>query len=88
MRQRSNSSSPPLESSHLLTGRPFVEHLVAAEDEPRLVLLRLDLRLRREAHAQQLAANRLAELGLGQEEKVVGRAAENPQWGDHSRLRR
>ena len=42
-----------------------------AEDERRRVLLELDLRLRREAHAHELAAHALAELGLGQQQEVV-----------------
>ena len=35
------------------------------------MLLGLDLRLGREAHAHELGADALAELGLGQEQEVV-----------------
>src|SRR5512132_2369718 len=51
----------------ILAGRPLVEDLVAADDEPGLVLLGLDLDLRREARALQLRPHDVAELGLGQE---------------------
>jgi hypothetical protein len=52
------------------------------------VLLRLDLRPRREAHAEQLGAHALAELGLGEQQEVVVGASQDAKRGDHARLRR
>ena len=65
----------------------LVEHLLAAENEPRLVLLGLDLRLRGEAEPRELSADALAQLRLGQEQEVVRPAAQHTQRGDHPRLR-
>ena len=72
---------------HLFARRPLVEHFFAAEDEPRLVLLGLDLRLRGEAHPDELRASGLAELRLRQEQKVIGGAPNDPQRRDHPGLR-
>ena len=52
------------------------------------MLLRLDLRLRREAHAYELALDRVAELRFRREQEVVFRATEHAQRRDHPRLRR
>jgi hypothetical protein len=51
------------------------------------VLLGLDLGLGREAVAAELRLHLLAELGLGQEEKVLVPAAEDDERCDHARLR-
>src|SRR2546421_789042 len=73
--------------AHLRAWRAFVENLIAAEDEPRLVVLGLDLDLGREAGAEELRADPFAELGLRREQKVVGAAAKDAQRRDHARLR-
>ena len=61
---------------------------VTSEDEERRVLLHLDLALRAQAHANELRADRLAELGLGQEEEVLLAAAPDDERRDQPRLRR
>src|SRR5438105_13313509 len=48
--------------ARLVTGRPLVEDLVAAEHEPGLVLLGPDLHLRRETRPLQLRAHGVPEL--------------------------
>ena len=60
---------------------------LAAEDDVRGVLLRLDLGLRREAGAEQLGPDALAELGLGQEQEVLVPAPQHDERRDHARLR-
>ena len=52
------------------------------------VLLELDLGLRREAGAEQLGPDALAELGLGQEQEVLVPAPQHDERRDHARLRR
>src|SRR5205085_3634472 len=71
----------------LFAFRSSVEDFFAAEDEPRIVFLRLDLRLRREAEAQQLVPDALAELGFGEDEVVVLIAPQHAERRDHARLR-
>src|SRR5690348_13298198 len=73
--------------ARLVARRPLVEHFVPAEDEPRLVLLRLDLDLGGEACACELRPHDLPELGLGQEEEIVLRAPPHTEWSDDARLR-
>src|SRR6266511_3720796 len=73
---------------NLVPGRSFVEDLAAAEHQPRLVFLRLDLDFGREAHAEELRADLLAELGFGQEQKVVGASTQHPKRCNHASLRR
>jgi len=72
----------------LLSRRTVVEHFPTAEDQPRLVLLRLDLGLCREARAQQLRADRVSELRLGQHQEILLAAAQDAQRRDDARLRR
>src|SRR4051794_3428178 len=72
----------------LVAGRTLVEPLAAAEHEPRLVLLRLDVDFRREARALQLSAHRVAELRLGEQQEVVGRTPVDAEGRDDPRLRR
>ena len=72
----------------LVSCRTVVEHFLSAEDQPGLVLLRLDLRLRREARAQQLRAHRVTKLRLGQHQEVLFAAAHHAQRRDDARLRR
>ena len=58
-----------------------------AEHEHRDVLLGLDLALRREARAHETRAHGLAELRLGQEQKVVRAATPDAQRRDDASLR-
>ncbi len=58
-----------------------------ADDERRAVLFGLDRALRREAAAREIAANPLAEVGLGEEQEVVVSAAQHGQRRDDARLR-
>ena len=51
------------------------------------MLLRLDLGLRREAGAEQLGPDALAELGLRQEQEVLVPAPQHDERRDHARLR-
>jgi hypothetical protein len=51
------------------------------------VLLELDLGLRREPEANELSPHAFTEVGLREEQEVVARAADDPQRGDHARLR-
>src|SRR2546425_2815335 len=74
--------------AHLSSRWTLVEDLFAAEDEPRLVLLQLELDLGGKPRPQEVCTNRLAELGLGRQEEVVGSAAEHAKRRDHPRLRR
>lgn len=67
--------------------RPLVKYFFAAEDQPRLVLLGLDLRFRGEAHPDKLRASGLSKLRLSQEQKVIGGTPDDPQWRDHLGLR-
>jgi hypothetical protein len=60
---------------------------LAAEHEGGQVLLRLDGAAGGEAEADELGGEPLPELGLGQKEKVVVRAAQHRQGGDHAGLR-
>ena len=52
------------------------------------MLLERDLGLGRKAHPQQLVAQRLAELRLGEEQEVLGPAAQDAHRRDHACLRR
>ena len=65
-------------------GNPFG----AAENDRRGVRLGLDLALRREAHSRHVSADRLAELGLRQEQEVVLATAPDEERRDHAALRR
>src|SRR5207237_10747001 len=56
---------------HLVTLGPLVQDLSMAEDEPRLVLLGLDLHLRGEPCARELRAHGLAELRLRQQQEIL-----------------
>jgi len=67
---------------------PVRDAVGAAEDDRRGVLLRLDLAFRRKAHAHELRAESVAELGLRQQEHVVGPAPPDEDGRDHPRLRR
>src|SRR5437773_1763441 len=48
--------------ANLLAGRALVQRLIASQHQPRLVLFRFHLDLRREAGPQELLSNRLTEL--------------------------
>jgi hypothetical protein len=82
-------------------GRRGVEHLdglepvvavrnalAPAEDEERLVLLRLDLGLRREPEPAQLRRHTLAELRFREQQEVIRPAAPDDERRDHAPLRR
>ncbi len=51
------------------------------------MLLGLDLGARAQAHPGQMRSDDFAELGLGQQEEVVGCASQDDERGDHARLR-
>src|SRR5438876_6622077 len=72
----------------LVSRGALVEDLVAAENKPCLVFLRLDLDLRSKARSQQLCPDDVTEFRLRREQEVVWRPPDNPQRRDDPRLRR
>ena len=69
--------------------RPVVpgwDPVVTAEHDMGRVLLRLDLHVRAQPHAHEVSEHELSELGLRQQEEVVGAAAQDGEWRDHAGL--
>ena len=88
--QRVLGAGLELRVEHLHGGHAVVairDPIRLAEDDRGGVLLELDLALRGEPHACELPQKDVAELGLGQEEDVVGAAAPDEERRDHARLR-
>ncbi len=79
---------------HLVSGdaelavRDSADGRLASDDESGLVLLELDGDLGGEAAPQELGAETLGELGLGQQQEVVRASAIDGHRSDDARLRR
>ena len=77
----------PASSSSRAPGQSVAKPVAAAEDEHRLVLLRLDIALARRRIRVRCARTDLAQPRLGQEEEVVVIATQDDERRDHTCLR-